>query len=52
MVIKMVGDFVIWIKMFIKQQLLCIHEYKIDRIGFITDLNNYRICNKCGKIES
>ena len=48
----MIGDFVIFIKKFVKQQFLCIHKYEVDRIGFITDLNTYRICKKCGKFEN
>lgn len=47
----MIGDLILAIKIFIKQQFLCIHEYKIDRIGIITGLNNKRICTKCDKFE-
>jgi hypothetical protein len=47
----MIGDFYIWLKKYIHQNIFCAHEYKIDRIGIITDLNNNRICNKCNKVE-
>jgi len=47
----MIGDTVIWIVTFVKQQFLCIHNYMPDRIGIITGLGHSRICTKCGKYE-
>jgi hypothetical protein len=47
----MIGDIVIWIVTFVKQQFLCIHNYMPDRIGIITGLSFTRICSKCGKYE-
>jgi hypothetical protein len=47
----MIGDLILAIKVFIKQQFLCIHEYKANRIGIITGLNSERICTKCNKFE-
>lgn len=35
---------------FIKQ-LFCKHNYKADRIGWITNLFNGFICTKCGKAK-
>lgn len=32
--------------------MFCIHNYKPDRIGIITGLNNKRICTKCSKYEN
>ena len=47
----MMGDLILNIKKFLKQNITCIHEYKPDRVGIITGLNNKRICTKCNKYE-
>ena len=47
----MIGDIIMYLKLKWKQ-LFCIHNYKPDRIGIITNLNNKRICSKCGKYEN
>lgn len=47
----MIGDLIIWFKTMWKQQVVCVHDYRIDRIGYITGLSNKRICTKCGKFE-
>lgn len=47
----MIGDIITYLKIKLKR-LFCIHNYKPDRIGIITGLNNNRICTKCGKYEN
>ena len=47
----MIGDLYLFIRKLFNQTF-CIHNYKPDRIGIITNLNNKRICSKCGKYEN
>lgn len=46
----MVGDIILWIKQFIKQQT-CIHNYKPNRISLILKGHGFDECTKCGKIK-
>jgi hypothetical protein len=48
----MVGDIILKVKTWVHQNIKCIHNYKPDRIGIITGLNNNRICSKCSKFEN
>lgn len=43
----MIGDIILIIKRFLKQNLFCIHNYRCYHCG--TDYN-YIKCNKCGKL--
>lgn len=47
----MIGDIILWTKRSWKQ-LVCIHDYKPDRIGIITGLSSRRICSKCDRTEN
>lgn len=46
----MLGDLINSIKQAWKR-FKCIHDYKPDRIGFITGWPGNRICSKCGRRE-
>lgn len=43
----MVGDFILWLKTFLRQNLFCIHHYVWKGpLDF-----RYEICDKCGKLK-
>ncbi len=43
----MLGDFILWIKKFFKQNFFCIHEYVWEGpLDF-----RYEVCKKCGKFR-
>lgn len=44
----MIGDFILWLKVFIKQQT-CIHDYRI--INRKDNGSDYYECNKCERIK-
>ncbi len=46
----MIGDLILFIKKKYKQ-LICIHDYKIDKIGWNTGLYNGFCCSKCEKYK-
>ena len=48
----MIGNLILWIKKKINQEIICIHDYKPDRIGIITGMSHYTYqCSKCGKYK-
>jgi len=46
----MIGDLYLFVKLFIHQQLLCIHDYK-EREMWTIDHKSYEVCTKCDKIK-
>lgn len=46
----MVGDIILGIKNFFKQEILCIHEYEEKTILANVEIT-YKECKKCGKVK-
>lgn len=45
---KMVGDFILWLRKFLKQNFFCIHHYVWKGpLDF-----RYEKCDKCGKLKN
>lgn len=45
--LNMLGDFILWLRRFLKQNFFCIHHYVwCGPLDF-----RYEICEKCGKLR-
>jgi len=47
----MLGDIILAIKKWIKQNITCIHEYKDIYSGYDGNYHHQVKCSKCGKIK-
>jgi hypothetical protein len=55
----MIGDLIIFIKRFVRQQITCRHDYRVtyvhdyrpNRIGVITGISDKKMCCKCYKFK-
>lgn len=47
----MLGDIILAIKKWLKQNIICMHDYKVKRSGYNGEYYAWLECTKCGKIK-
>lgn len=47
----MLGDIILAIKKWLKQNIICMHDYKVKRSGYNGEYHAWLECTKCGKIK-